>query len=501
MIAAEGVRTGRSCEGEVVVVTDAARTDGLAEALALVVPALEEHLRAPATGTRSGPEAPWRALLDTPVPQRGNGGEETLRVLSESVIPDAMRMTAPGFLGWITTGATVVPAVARLVSTFAGTQRYLGHTGNLLESVALRWLAEACGLPEGMQGAFSSSGSVANVLAIGAARQHAYERLGHDPARDGLAGQPRGRIYGSVEMHHCMLKAAGVLGLGRTAVEMVPVDTQQRVDVAALRAAVERDVAAGVVPVAVVGVAGTTNTGAIDDLAALADVAGQHDAWFHVDGAYGLFGRLDERIADRYEGLDRADSVVVDAHKWLCVPTGVGTTFVRDSALLGRAFTGEPSDYIEGAFESSAQESPWEAMGLPFHDWTLDLSAPARGLVVWAALHEIGVDGLRQRVVRDNDHARRVADLVRADPRLELLTEPQLSVCCFRYRRDGLDDPALDELNQRLVRRLHVSTPYVPSGTWVEGRFAVRPCFINPRTTEADVAGLVAAVRTVGDAL
>ena len=378
--------------------TDAARTAGLAEALALVVPSLEAHLAAPATGTTAGADAPWRKVLDTPLPQQGAGAAGTLGVLADTVIPDSMRMSSPGFWGWITTGSTVVPAVARLAATFTATQRYLGHTSNLLEEVALRWLAEACDLPTGIQGVFSSSGSVANLLALGAARQRAYERIGHDPARDGLRDLPAGRIYGSVEMHHCMLKSAGVLGLGRTAVAMVPVDDRQRVDVDALRHAVETDVAAGVVPIAVVAVAGTTNTGAIDDIAALADIAETHGAWLHVDGAYGLFGRLDPRLADRYAGVDRADSWVVDAHKWLTVPTGVGATFVRDSAVLGRTFTGEPSDYIEGAFDDVTEaSSPWAAMGVPYHDWSLDLSAPARGMVVWAALHEIGLDGLRDR--------------------------------------------------------------------------------------------------------
>jgi aromatic-L-amino-acid decarboxylase len=482
--------------------TDAARTTGLAEALALVVPSLEAHLAAPATGTTAGADAPWRKVLDTPLPQRGAGAAGTLGVLADTVIPDSMRMTSPGFWGWITTGSTVVPAVARLAATFSATQRYLGHTSNLLEEVALRWLAEACDLPTGIQGVFSSSGSVANLLALGAARQRAYERIGHDPARDGLRDLPAGRIYGSVEMHHCMLKSAGVLGLGRTAVAMVPVDDRQRVDVDALRHAVEGDVAAGVVPIAVVAVAGTTNTGAIDDIAALADIAEAHGAWLHVDGAYGLFGRLDPRLTDRYAGVDRADSWVVDAHKWLTVPTGVGATFVRDSAVLGRTFTGEPSDYIEGAFDDGTEaSSPWAAMGVPYHDWSLDLSAPARGMVVWAALHEIGLDGLRDRIVRHDDQARRVAELVRAHASLELTSDAQLSICSFRYAPDGLDEPDLDTINRALVRRLHVETPFVPSPTLVDGKYVIRPCFINPRTADADVDGMVAAVLRIGDDL
>ena len=478
---------------------DAARTSDLADALALVVPALEAHLAAPATGTAAGADAPWRRTLDTPVPRQGAGAAGTLGVLADTVIPDSMRMTSPGFLGWITTGSTVVPAVARLAATFAGTQRYLGHTGNLLEEVALRWLAEVCELPADVQGVFSSSGSVANLLALGAARQAAYERIGHDPARDGLRDLPAGRIYGSVEMHHCMLKSAGVLGLGRSAVAMIPVDDRQQVDVGALRRAVEADLAAGVLPIAVVAVAGTTNTGAIDDIAALADVAQEHGTWLHVDGAYGLFGRLDPRLAERYAGVERADSWVVDAHKWLTVPTGIGATFVRDRALLGRTFTGEPSDYIEGAFDDVTENSsPWAAMGVPYHDWSIDLSAPARGMVVWAALHEIGVEGLRARVVRHDDQARRVAELVLADDSLELVSEPQLSICSFRYVADGLDEPALDALNRALVRRLHTETPYVPSPTLVDGKLVLRPCFINPRTSDTDVDAMVAAVLRIG---
>ncbi|MDQ1616137.1 MAG: aromatic-L-amino-acid/L-tryptophan decarboxylase [Actinomycetota bacterium] len=480
--------------------TDAARTRDLGTALDLVVPALERHLDAPATGTVSGPSAPWRDRLDTPVPQKGFGDAETLRVLAETVIPDAMRMTSPGFMGWITTGSTVVPAVARLVATLAGTQRYLEHTTGLLESVGLRWLAEACALPADMHGVFSSSGSVANLIALGAARQHAYELRGVDPSRAGLRDAPAGRIYASAEVHHCVLKSAGVLGLGRDAVTLVPVDRDQRVRVDAMREAMAADARAGTIPVAVVGVAGTTNTGRIDDLDALADLAGEHRTWFHVDGAYGLFGRLDPRLADRYSAVDRADSVVVDAHKWLTVPTGIGATYVRDRALLGRAFTGEPSDYIEGAFSGERSTSPWDEMGPAFHDWTLDLTAPARGMVVWAALHEIGVAGLRDRVVRDNDYARLVAELVDADDSLELLSEPELSICCFRYR--GAAAPGgLDDLNAEIVRRLHATSPYVPSGTRVEGHFAVRPCFINPRTGPDEVAGLVRWVRKLGDEL
>jgi aromatic-L-amino-acid/L-tryptophan decarboxylase len=481
---------------------DAAVSQDLRGALAAVLPALEQHLAADTADPAAVPGTEWRALLDEPVPQAGRGAGETLARLADPVIRHGQRMTSPGFLGWITVGAPVVPAVARLATTFMGTQRYLGHSGNLLEEVGLRWLAEVCGLAPDVRGVFSSGGSVASLLALGAARQSAYERLGHDPAAYGMAGLPRGRVYGSAELHHCLIKAAAVLGLGRDAFVLVDTDAHHRVDVGALRARLAADAAEGIVPVAVVAVAGTTNTGAVDPVADVADVADEFGAWLHVDGAYGLFGRLDPRVADRFVGVERADSVVVDPHKWLAVPTSCGATFVRDGALLGRAFTGEPSAYIEGAFDAAEEaSSPWASMGAPYHEWSVELTAPARGVPVWAALHELGVDGLRDRVVRHDGYARRVAALAHADDRLEVLAEPELSICCFRYHRDGLDDAALDRLNQELLRRLQAESPYVPSGTWVDGRFAIRPCFINPRTTEDDVTAMVGWVRRLGDAL
>jgi len=212
------------------------------------------------------------------------------------------------------------------------------------------------------------------------------------------------------------------------------------------------------------------------------------------------FGRLDERVAALYDGLERADSAVVDPHKWLAAPMGIGAAFVRDRGLLGRAFTLEPAEYLEGAVDNAMEAvSPFDSFGELFHDFNLDQSAPSRGVVVWAMLREIGAEGMRERVRRHNDFARHLADLVAADERLELLAPPALSICCFRYRRTGLDDSELDRLNAEIARRLRAETPYVPSTTRVAGRFAIRPCYINPRTTPQEVEGLALAVREIGD--
>ena len=478
-----------------------AETGRLAEAMRQVLPPLETFLRYEGLDPAGRDRERWHAALDLPLPAQGIGLDAVLRTLSETVIPNGLRNGAPGFSGWITTTPTTGPAVTAFAASIAGSQRWWVQSFNFLETVALRWLSELLDLPREWQGTFTSGGSTANLVALGAARQHAFERLGIDPARDGLGGAPRWRVYSSTEVHHVVTRAAAVLGLGRATVRTVATDAIGRIDVAALREAIGQDKAARIHPVAIVATAGTVNTGAIDDLAVLADIAEAEGIWLHVDGAYGLFGRLDERVAPLYEGLERASSAAVDPHKWLAVPLGCGATFVRDRALMGRAFTLEPAEYLEGSATSGEVRSAFDEFGDLFHDFNLEQSARSRGATVWAALAEIGRDGMRERVTRHNDYARHVEQRVRADGKLELLAPATLSICCFRYRGPDQDEPALDRLNTELARRLRAETPFVPSTTRVNGHFAIRPCFINPRTTLRDVDGMVDAVRRIGDEL
>ncbi|HEV8228709.1 MAG TPA: aminotransferase class I/II-fold pyridoxal phosphate-dependent enzyme [Candidatus Limnocylindria bacterium] len=478
---------------------EAAETGRLGEAIARVLPALERFVRYEGEDRGARDRDRWRAALDTPLPAHGGGLDAVMDRLATAAIPYGLRNGAPGFAGWITTSPTTGPAVAALAASIAGSQRWWVQPFNLLETVGLRWLAELLGLPAEWQGTFNSGGSAANLLAIGAARQHAFERVGIDPARDGLIGAPRWRVYASTEVHHVVTRAAAVVGLGRRSVRMIGTDAIGRIQVEALRAALDEDARAGIHPVAIVATAGTVNTGAIDPIAELADIADERGIWLHVDGAYGLFGRLDERVAPLYAGLERASSVAVDPHKWLAVPLGCGATFVRDRALMGRAFTLEPAEYLEGAASSGAPASPFDEFGDLYHDFNVEQSAQSRGVTVWAALAEIGRDGMRDRVRRHNDFARHVERRARADDRLEVLAPATLSICCFRYRGSGLPDTVLDRLNAEIARRLRAETRSVPSTTLVGGRYAIRPCFINPRTTLADVDALVDNVRRIGD--
>ncbi len=480
---------------------DAGETRRLRDAVARVLPALELFIRYEGEDRAGRDRDTWRSALDRPLPDHGIGFESLLEELATTVIPYGLRNGAPGFSGWITTSPTTGPAVAAFAAAIAGSQRWWVQPFNLLETVGLRWLAELLGLPSSWQGTFSSGGSTANLIALGAARQHAFERLGIDPARDGLAGAPRWRVYASSEVHHVVTRAAAVLGLGRMSVRTIATDTVGRILTPELRAALDEDRRASIQPIAIVATAGTVNTGAIDPIAELATIAGEREIWLHVDGAYGLFGRLDDRVAPLYEGLEMASSVAVDPHKWLAVPLGCGATFVRDRALMGRAFTLEPAEYLEGAASPGEIGSAFGEFGDLYHDFNIEQSAQSRGVTVWAALAEIGRDGMRARVRRHNSYARQVERRVRADPRLELLAPATLSICCFRYRAPDMSDDGLDRLNAKLAQRLRDETPFVPSTTRVGGRLAIRPCFINPRTTLVEVDGLIDAATRIGDEL
>jgi aromatic-L-amino-acid decarboxylase len=479
-------------------VARSSETGKLEAYLARIGADLDRFLRAE-HGDAMQRHADWSTALSGPLPDEGIGPEGVIEELERDVIPNGMRLAEPGFWGFVTVAPDTVPTVATVAAIIASPQRYTITAFNRLEELSLEWLADLCGLPPTMKGVYSSGGSVANLVALGAARQWALERAGVDPSAEGL-GASRLALYTSTEAHHTIQRSAGVLGVGRANVRLIPTDAQQRLDVAALRRAIADDKAAGILPIAVVAAAGTTNTGAVDPLREAGEIAREHGAWFHVDGAYGLPGILDERVESLYDGLELADSVIVDPHKWLGAPVGVAATFVRDRSILHRAFTQEAAPYLEGSFtEASDVRISLDSMGIPYADFGVELSAPARGAVVWSILRELGREGVRARIRRDNDLAQHLADRVRSSDVLELVAEPVLSICCFRYSGGDIED--LDGFNAVLFRRLVQETPYLPSSTVVNGGFALRPCFINSRTELEHVDGLVDAVVTIGNEL
>jgi aromatic-L-amino-acid/L-tryptophan decarboxylase len=430
-------------------------------------------------------------LADAALPAQGRPLAELLATVERTVLPYPMGNGHPRFFGWVNPPPDPAGIVAELLAATVNPSVAGGdHSAVHLERCAVRWLAELVGYPHRPGGGLLTSGaSAATVVALAAARHRAAERDGWDVRADGLAGHPPFLLYVGAEGHSCLRKAAELLGIGDRHVRQVPVDADGRMDVAALRALLDRDAAGPGRPFCVAASAGTVSTGAVDPLAELADLCAGRDLWLHVDGAYGAFGVLDEEIASRYAGMDRADSLVLDPHKWLSVPVGSGCLLVRDGARLRAAFSLVPA-YLR---DEAADELGW------FAEYGTEQTRPFRALKTWAVLAHRGRSGVAGHVRRCNGLARQLAGLVEASADLELATPVVTSIVAFRYRPGTGADP--DAVNRGIPRVVQERGRAFLTGAVLDGHEAVRACILHPDTTGADLSTLVAEVRAAGAAL
>lgn len=467
-----------------------AETDRLARAIIDEALARVRLDPPPLDGPRSSAEL--SRVAGRTITEEGIGGDEALRVFRDVLAPACISVDHPRFLAFVPAAPTEASILFDLLvgasSLFGGT--WLESAGAVhAENEALAFLVRESGMPESSGGVFVQGATIGNMSALVAARHRARTTRSEIPAR--------WAIVTGEETHSSVASSAAVMDVD---VIVVPsVDRRLRADRATEHlATLEPETTDGIF--AVVATSGSTNLGLLDDLDGLADLAESLGAWFHVDGAYGLPGILDPRVADRYDGLDLADSIIVDPHKWLGAPVGVAATFVRDRSILHRAFTQGPADYLEGSFAAPDDvQTSLDHMGVPYDNFGVELSAPARGVQVWSILREEGIEGVAARVAADNDAAGRVARFADDHPRLESLTDPELSIACIRYRVPGVDD--LDALNEAILRRLVRTTRFLPSATVVDGAYAIRPCFINVRRADADVDAFLETVVAVGDEL
>jgi glutamate/tyrosine decarboxylase-like PLP-dependent enzyme len=358
-----------------------------------------------------------------------------------------------------------------------------------VERVVLDWLADLLGYP-GTSGYLTSGATMANLVGLALARHWAGHRHGVDVREEGVWGLPRLAVYGSEELHLSDYKALRTLGFGAACVRPIPIDDRYAMRVQPLREAIETDRAEGELePAIVVAQAGSVNTGASDPLEAVADVCAEHGLWLHVDGAFGAFFRLCERTAPLVAGIERADSLACDAHKWLNVPNGCGFVLVRDAELHAETFAGTAAYLTPGA-------------GRDLHELGPEASRSWRGACVWAALKQLGRQGMEDLVTRCCDLAAELARLVEESPRLELCAPAPTNVVCFRYRRPGMPQGRdLDELNERIQARVAGEGKVFHTGARLAPGFCQRAAIVSWRTTSDDVAALAGAVEQAGDDL
>jgi glutamate/tyrosine decarboxylase-like PLP-dependent enzyme len=354
-----------------------------------------------------------------------------------------------------------------------------------LEQVALEWLKELFGLPPSWGGVLTTGATMANFVALGCARRWCAERAGVDVDDLGLAAAPPITVLGGGYTHPSDVKALGMLGVGRGRVRKLSRDAVGRVDLAVMEAALDDLDGA---PAIVIGSAGEVNAGDFDPLEEMAELAGRYGAWFHVDGAFGLFAALSPRTAHLVAGIERADSVIADGHKWLNVPYENGFAFVRDPTLLPAVF-GSGAAYLP---DLDDPEPNWGYLGP-------EMSRRARALPVWATLRAYGRLGHRAIVEHDLDLARHLAATVDAAPDLERLAEVPLNIVCFRYRPAGWSEgPDLDDLNRRIGEAALLDGRVFFGATDYGGRAAFRPAMVNWRTREEDVDLVPQVVRELG---
>lgn len=429
------------------------------------------------------------ARFDEPLPRGGQALAHVLRRIEEDVIPTSTLNVHPRFLSNVMSGGSHVGIVAGMLTAAlnvnGGAWRVApAHTD--LEQRVIRWLGELIGFPAG-GGLLVSGGSSANLHGLAAAR---VARAGFDVRRLGLRGGPALTVHTSGGAHSAIQKAVDILGLGSEQLRLTPPRPDGTADVTAMRRAIAADREAGARPIAIVGHAGTVNTGAVDPLDALADLARDEGLWFHVDGAFGAPAAGTALVGHHFKGLERADSVAIDPHKWLSVPFAAGAILVRDHEVLRDAFSVVP-DYLR----DGKGDGPGDAM-----EHGLALSRPFRALKVWMTLQVYGADRLLGEIEDNILTMRHLASLVDADPMFERLGEGVLSVVCFRAvppAADGSvrDDAELDRLNDALVRAIDLDGRTFISGTTVNGTRCLRANTVNHRTQIRHVEEALDVVR------
>lgn len=437
------------------------------------------------------PAALRDAIMSEPLPQDGLDAIELVERFANEVQPYPMGNSSPRFMGWVNSTPAPLGFIAELLAASLDPSVAGGdHAATYVEHAVLRWMKEIMRFPADAGAVLVSGGSVANLTCLGAMR-HAVTN-GKDRA-EGLnaAGAPM-TLYTSTEGHSCIQKAIEILGFGSQNLRKIPVDADFCMDLEALKAQITADRQAGFRPVCVIASAGTVNTGALDPFADLADLCTEEKLWLHLDASYGGVGILAEQTASYYTGIERADSIAMDQHKWMYIPVECGCALVKDARLMRDTYSLVP-DYLR-----DDRSLPW------FSEFSIQQTRGFRALKLWMVLQQVGVNGYRKLIDQNITLANSLAEKIRAHPEFELVAKGPLSIVCFRYTPQGLagdDTQAIDALNRRLVPIIMNGGQAFLTSAELNGRPVLRACIVNFRTTEADLNAVLEAVLSAAEQL
>ncbi|HEV7371370.1 pyridoxal phosphate-dependent decarboxylase family protein [Arenibaculum sp.] len=433
-----------------------------------------------------------RARFRSPVPQEGRSPAEVYDDLAENMLPYPMGNIHPRFWMWYMGASNFTGALGDFLAAILGSNLGGGdHAAAEIDKQVVNWLKEMVGYPAAASGTLVSGGSVANLIGLTVARN----RMSGIDMRELGVGALKAplRFYGSDQIHSCHQIALEAMGLGNRSLRRVPTDAACRIDIGALRSAMAEDRASGIQPACVIATAGTVNTGAIDDLDAIADLCAEEGLWLHVDGCIGALLAIAPEGKALVRGIDRAHSIALDPHKWLHAPFEVGCALVRDAEAHFGSFTLTP-EYLENAPRGIAS-------GVWLHDFGLQTSRGFRALKVWMALEEHGVAKFGRLIDQDLAHARYLTERIKATPDLKMCFPTAINIVCFRYDPGGLPEAALKRLNTEIMVRMQETGIAAVSDTTVNERHCLRAAINNHRTTRADLDVLVDEVSRQGAAL
>lgn len=429
------------------------------------------------------------ALYQAPVPDRPTPLEDVYRQVKDTVLAYPMGNIHPRFWSWYMGSGNFTGALGDFLAAIQGSNLGGGrHAAALVDQQVVGWLRDMIGFPKAASGTLVSGGSVANLVGLTVARN---AMAGIDLREEGVAAltEPM-RFYASDQVHSCHRKAVETLGLGNKALRRIPTDSRYRIDLEALRAAIAEDRARGFRPACVIGSAGTVNSGAVDDLTALAGIAAEENLWFHVDGCIGALLSIAPENAWRVKGIERADSVALDPHKWLHAPFEVGCALVRDRTRHRETFAVSP-EFLQGMPRGIAS-------GQWLHEFGFQTSRGFVALKVWMALMEHGIAKFGRLIDQNVAQAAFLADLVRSNPPLELIVEPEINIVCFRYAPEGLNEERLKETNLEIMLRLQETGVAALSDTTIRGKHCLRAAICNHRTRPDDLNLLISEVLRIG---
>ena len=422
-----------------------------------------------------------RARFQAALPRQPSELGDVYREFTDFIVPYATGNVHPGFMGWVHGGGTAVGMLAEMLA--AGLNANLGGRDHIpveVERQVVEWMGSIFGFPSEASGIFVTGTSMANLMAVLVARTAA---LGQSVRRRGLGDEGAFlTAYTSTAAHGCIAKAMDLAGFGSDALRCIEADRFHRIDVAALRARIASDRRAGLKPFLVVGSAGTVDIGALDDLRALSTLCREEGLWFHVDGAYGALGILSPLLAPRLAGLENADSIALDFHKWGQVPYDAGFLIVRDGQQHRETFAA-PAAYLRRETRGLAAGSSWPC------DLGPDLSRGFRALKTWFTLKTFGLEKLGAMITRTCTLAKYLEQRILDEPRLELLAPVELNIVCFRYRAADANS-----VNGDIVIAIQESGIAAPSTTLLDGALAIRAAIVNHRTDTCDIDALISAV-------